>query len=177
MKNDQIISALDVTNWFYQKASNKIISERKIQHLLFLSQLHFALKYGKLLMPSLFICADSGFYNADIKSIMKFGLPLMGKSNFTSSISDFLNLIWQKYGSQTDDQLDKFIFSLEEWKHHYRPEKDTIVNPIDFVDSFANTIQNSKEKTSSNKTKVMMSQNGPVKVSSWQPRKLKSSNV
>ena len=58
-------------------------------------------------MPTLFVCADSGFYNAEIKSILKFGLPLMGKGNFSSSILEFLNLIWQKYGSQTDDQLDK----------------------------------------------------------------------
>ena len=128
-------------------------------------------------MPTLFICADSGFYNADIKSIMKFGLPLMGKSNFTSSISDFLNLIWQKYGSHTDDQLDKFIFSLEAWKHNYRPENETVVNPINFIDSFANNIKNTKEKNINSKSKIMMSQNGPVKVSSWQPRKLKSSQT
>ena len=175
--NEKIVSALDVTNWFYQKASNNVISERKIQHLLFLSQLHYALKYKKLLMPTLFVCADSGFYNAEIKSILKFGLPLMGKGNFSSSILEFLNLIWQKYGSQTDDQLDKFIFSLEPWKHYYRPENETIVNPIEFTDSFANTIHNSKEKSVSSKSKVMMSQNGPVKVSSWQPRKLNSSNT
>ncbi len=177
MEKGKIISALDITNWFYHQAPNNYLEERKIQHLLFLSQIHFALKYGKLLMPILFVCGDSGFYNAEIRSILKFGLPLMNNNNFDILISDFLNLIWQKYGSQTEKQLDNFIFSLECWKKHYCPKKEIIINPIDFADSFAKNIHNLKDNKIDSQTKVLMSQNGPVKVSSWQPRKLKSSNI
>ena len=47
-------SSLDIVNWFYRKAEDdkKIIDEKKVQHLLFLSQIHFALKNGCYLMPS-----------------------------------------------------------------------------------------------------------------------------
>lgn len=178
MNNQAITSSLDITNWLCQKADSQgiILGENKIQHLLFLAQIHFALKSGQFLMPSLFVCGRTGFYEPTIRTILSFGLPLMEKPRFSAEINDFLELIWHKYGLQEDSQLNRFVISLECWKHFYRPEEETIVNPMHFTDSFAGSIQGSLEKNESKKSKILISQNGPVKVSAWNPRKLGSSN-
>ncbi len=175
MKNSAIPSALDITNWFCKKAENhsQVLTEPKIQHLLFLAQIHYALKSGKILMPSLFICGRSGFYEPTIRTILSFGLPLMSPPRFDVEINDFLELIWQKYALQSEAELNRFILSLDCWKRFYRPEEETIVNPALFTDSFADSIQ--KTPSEPQKSKILISQNGPVKVSTWQPRKIKSS--
>lgn len=173
MNSHVIVSALDTTDWFYKKAETAGIrlSENKIQHLLFLAQIHFALKEGRHLMPSLFVCGRSGFYEPTIRTLLKFGLPLMNKTELTPAANRFLDLIWQKYALKEDKTLDAFIWSLECWKHFYRPEEETIVDPLDCVDSFAGALQkNPAEQTE--KSKILISQNGPVKVSAWHPRKL-----
>ncbi len=176
MKDTVVISALAITNWFCKKAEscNQQLAEPKIQHLLFLAQIHYALKSGKFLMPSLFICSRSGFYEAIIREILSFGLPLMKTPRFTSEINDFLELIWQKYASQSEAELNHFVLSLECWKHFYRPEEETIVNPVLFADSFADSIQKTPN-AKMEKSKILISQNGPVKVSAWKPRKLNPS--
>ena len=177
MSSRKIVSTLDVTNWFCKKAEKvtQTLTEAKIQHLLFLAQIHFGLKEGRLLMPSLFVCGASGFYEPTIRDVMKFSLPLMSKPNLSAKTEDFLELIWMKYASLSQNELDKFIFSLECWKHFYRPEEETIVDPLQLVDSFAESIHNKIQPKSLQKSKILISQNGPVKVSAWHPRKLDSS--
>ena len=56
MDNKTITSTLDIVNWFCRKAAavGTTLDENKIQHLLFLAQIHYALKSGHFLMPSLF---------------------------------------------------------------------------------------------------------------------------
>lgn len=173
MNSHTIVSALDITNWFYKKAetSNIKLNETKIQHLLFLAQIHFALKEGRHLIPSLFICGRSGFYEPTIRALLKFGLPLMDKPAFAAATDRFLDLIWQKYASKEDAALDAFIWSLECWKHFYRPEEETVVDPLNCVDSFAAALQKNPAGHTE-KSKILISQNGPVKVSAWHPRKL-----
>lgn len=175
MNNSSIVSSLDVTDWFYKKAetSNIRLSETKIQHLLFLAQIHFALKEGRYLMPTLFICARSGFYEPTIRTLLKFGLPLMQKPTFSNTVQNFLSLIWQKYASVDDTDLDSFIWSLECWKQSYSPEEETIVDPMRLADSFAENLQKNKPEKKE-EAKILLSQNGPVKVSTWHPRKLDS---
>ena len=173
-----IPSSLEIVDWFCKKANtlNKEFGEPQIQHLLFLSQLHFVLKFGQLLYPSLFVCGQSGFYNPTIRTIMKFGLPLMETTKFDSEIEKFLNLIWQKYSLFSETELTSFVLSLDCWKNSYKKDAETIINPMALVDSFAETLHHTKRKNfQSPKSKIMLSQNGPVKVSAWQPRKLSSS--
>ncbi|MBE6444209.1 MAG: hypothetical protein E7020_06055 [Alphaproteobacteria bacterium] len=166
-------SSLDIVNWFYRKAEDdkKIIDEKKVQHLLFLSQIHFALKNGCYLMPSLFVCEKTGFYEPTIRAILSFGLPLMPKNSVCAENSRFLELIWQKYSNKSENELSQFVMSLDCFKQSYRSEKDNVVDPINFVASFENSLQSQCNKQ--NKTKILISQNGPVKVSAWSPKKLK----
>ncbi len=177
MTDRKITSALDITNWLCQRAQTEgtVLPEAKIQHLLFLAQIHFALKSGHCLMPSLFVCGRSGFYEPNIRTIMQFGLPLMAKPSFDASTNDFLELIWQKYSHQDEPQLNRFIISLDCWKQSYRPERDVIVDVIRLADSFASSIKEKHSSDLSNpSSKIMLSQHGPVRVSAWHPRKLNS---
>lgn len=174
MSGQIITSSLEITNWLCRRAESEKdrLTEAKLQHLLFLAQIHYALKSGKFLMPSLFVCGRSGFYEPTIRQIMSFGLPLMKAPAFKEEIDAFLELIWKKYAKQTESELEHFILSLDCFKHFYRPEEETIVNPMYFTDSFAGSIQKTKTETSG--SQIRLSQNGPVKVSAWTPRKLHS---
>lgn len=177
MSNKMITSALDITNWFCKRADSEgfLLEEEKIQHLLFLSQIHFMLKSGHCLIPSFFVCGHSGFYEANIRTLMPFGLPLMVPPNFSADINEFLELIWQKYGHQDESELNRFIISLECWKQSYRPERDVIIDISRITDSFASSIKNkNNQDLSLPHSKVMLSQHGPVRVSTWHPRKLDS---
>ena len=166
-------STLNIAYWFYNKSKmlNKNFSEQKLQYLLFLSQMHYSVKYEKLLMPSLFVYSRSGIYDPSIRTIMDYGFPLMPQPQFDDEIKDFLNLIWQKYSSQSEAKLQEFIYSLKCFKHFYGEKNEIIINPLNLVDSFSSS-QTEKKSASSPKSKIMISQNGPVKVSTWAPRKL-----
>ena len=176
----EITSAIDITNWLCKRAETEglALQEDKIQHLLFLAQIHYALKSGHCLMPSLFVCGRSGFYEPNIRTIMEFGLPLMSSPRFDSATNDFMDLIWQKYGHEEESSLNNFVISLECWKHYYRPERDVIVDITRMTDSFAGSIKTNGNTAldASPKMQIMLSQNGPVRVSAWHPRKLSSKN-
>ena len=177
MNNHLIPYSLELAYWFCKKATSvgKQLGEQQIQHLLFLAQVHYILKSGHFLYPSLFVCGRSGFYNPTIRTLMEFGLPLMPETNFDAKIETFLELIWQKYALLSDTELTNFILTLDCWKKNYRSNEEFIVNPMHLIDSFADALHLSKEQKKT-KTKIMLSQHGPVKVSAWQPRKLSSSN-
>ena len=170
------ISALDLTNWFYQRAEtdSTIMTEEKVQQLLFLSQMHYVLKFKKNLIPSLFVCNISGFYEATIRSVLSFGLPLMSKPNFDTTIHNFLESIWQKYSSQSTKNLNNFIVSLECWKKYYNSRNDVFVDILSFIDSSLKSDKNFSSAQKSNTSRLLFSQNGPVKVSAWQPKKITS---
>lgn len=166
-------SNLNIAYWFYNKAkSSKInLSEQKLQYLLFLTQMHYSAKYTKLLMPSLFVYSQSGIYDPSIRTIMKYGFPLMSDPQFSADVSSFLNLIWQKYSSLNDVDLREFVYSLKCLKQYSDSNDEIIINPFNLADSFAASIKS--ENTTAKKTKIMISQNGPVKVSAWTPKKIK----
>lgn len=163
---------INVAYWFYDKANNnnKKISEQKIQYLLFLSQMHYALKHNTLLMPSLFVYSKSEVFDPTIKTIMHYGFPLMQSPEFDSQTTNFLELIWQKYAFQSEEKLKEFIYSLKYFKDLHNQFDDVIINPLNFADS---TSSLQKNETNTNKSKIMISQNGLVKVSAWNPRKIK----
>ncbi len=166
-------SNINIAYWFYSKASkvHMDISETKIQLLLFLSQMHYSLKYEKLLMPSLFVYSNSIVYDPSIRTIMDYGFPLMPMPEFDAETTDFLELIWQKYATLNEEKMQDFVYSLKCFKNISNKEDDIIINPLNFIDSFALSLKNGS--TSTSKSKIMISQNGPVKVSAWTPRKLK----
>ena len=166
-------SNINIAYWFYNKASklNMDISETKMQLLLFLSQMHYSMKYEKLLMPSLFVYSNSTIYDPSIRTIMDYGFPLMPIPEFDAETTDFLELIWQKYAPLNEEKMQNFVYSLNCFKNIPNKHDDIIVDPLNLIDSFASSLKNGT--ISAPKSKIMISQNGPVKVSAWTPRKLK----
>ena len=103
MPSPAIKSALEVVNWFFRQADvdDTCLENNKIQHLLFLSQVHYALSHNmQHLFPAVFTCNDNGFQEPNIAHILSFGLPLMNPPKINNELSNFLNLIWQKYSAQ-----------------------------------------------------------------------------
>ena len=166
-------SNINIAYWFYNKATKHHvdISETKIQLLLFLSQMHYSIKYEKLLMPSLFVYSNYDIYDPSIRTIMNYGFPLMPAPEFDAETTNFLELIWQKYATLSEEKIQSFVYSLKFFKNMSNNTDDIIINPLNFTDSFISSVKNST--ISSPKSKIMISQNGPVKVSAWTPRKLK----
>ena len=165
-------SALEIANWFYYNAqiNNLVLENEKIQHLLFLSQIYYAIdNNNQYLMPSLFLCDDSGFCEPNIKKILEFGFPLMQKSVFPSKVTIFLESIWKRYSSKSALELRGIIKNSQSYLDNYIPSNTIIVMLPEIVSKFTNKQTDSK--------KVLVSQNGPVVVSQWQPRKIKVNNI
>lgn len=169
--NNKIPSSLDISFWFCQKSERNgtILSNAKLQHLLFLSQMHYLAKHKTFLFPSLFVCDKNGFSDNTIRTIMAHGLPLMSPPSFDAQTASFLEEIWQKYGLQSENTLQKIIISTDSYKHFYKSGEETIANPACFTDSVS---PKQLLNTTKSQEKIMLSQNGPVKVSAWFPRKL-----
>lgn len=170
-------SSLEVANWFFKKAETDgwYLENEKLQHLLFLSQIHYALTNGNdYLIPAVFVCDDSGFTEPGLQAALAFGRPLMGKPSLPAEINTFLNLIWQKYAPMSIRELAAFIKASAVYTQNYRPGRRNIVSLPEMSSQFRGSLSNQAlTKASAAKSKkILISPNGPVVVSEWQPRKL-----
>lgn len=172
-------SALEAAEWFYQKAEagGWLLESEKLQHLLFLAQVHYAIaNNGAYLLPSLFICDDNGFSEPGLAATLKFGRPLQTKPVFSDGIETFLNLIWQKYASLSLRDLTAFVKNTSSYSNNYRPGEKNITCLEELTKSFRNNLSRRNTPSARTPRKISFSQNGPVVVSQWQPRKLNSSS-
>lgn len=174
-------SSLDVANWFFKKSESEgfYLENEKLQHLIFLAQVHYALTNGlKYLMPCLFICDKSGFVEPGLSKTLSFGRPLMENAVFSLEINNFLNLIWQKYATMSIRDLSEFIKCSETYIQNYQSGKKNIVELKNMTELFKSNLSNGaiNHTIKTNNKKILISQNGPVVVSKWQPRKINHSN-
>ena len=174
-------SSLEVANWFFRRADkdDSYLENDKLHLLLFLAQVHFALNNNmEYLIPSLFICDERGFSEPTLAKLLTYGLPLMEAPIFAEKINSFLELIWKKYSPMNTKELSEFIKNSDSYIDNYQTGKRNIVNLEDVAQKFKSSLNPrsfSKAGTSSNR-KILISQNGPVMVSAWQPRKLEPKN-
>lgn len=176
-----INSSLDAANWFFRRADRDdfVLENDKLQHLLFLAQVHYALNNNmNYLIPGLFICDERGFSEPNLNRILAHGLPLMPEPAFSGKINNFLELIWQKYFPQSNQKLSEFIKNSDSYVENYRPGQQNIVPLETMAQKFKSSLTplSFSRAGSSGKRKMLISQNGPVMVSAWQPRKLGSNN-
>lgn len=173
MPQKTIISTFDIAGWFSNKATqnNQKLSQTQLQNMLFLAQMHHTGKHGYILMPSMFVCYDRGFYDPNIESFFLHNFPLPETNVFEKETDLFLESVWQKYALLSEQELQNFVTSLPCWQNIYNHQADTVVNPFDIVSSFVSSISGVKAFSAS-KPKIRLSQNGPVQVSPWHPRKL-----
>ena len=159
-------SALDVAYWFMDKN----IETQKLQHLLFLTQAHYAISNDmQYFMPCIFICDETGFAEPSVAKIAHLGKPLGASGNIDSRAESFLAEIWDTYGKLSLKELDALIKNSPVYKKIYREGMKSIVQIKSVVENF---------KPNSNifgmeKKKVTFSQNGPVVIMPWKPRNLK----
>lgn len=174
-------SAIEVAYWFINKAEqeNSRLEDEKLQHLLFLSQIHFALKNNmELLMPSLFVCGEDGFFEPNLNVMFSQGRPYMPPKSLPEKIEDFLGKVWKRYASLSAKELNLMIKSNPAYQTCYIRGTQNIAPLKTVVESFVkdpDTATYSSTRTTANK-KVSYSQNGPVVVSQWKPRKISSKN-
>ncbi len=98
----------------------------------------------------------------------------MPRVRFNSKINDFLEEIWKRYADYTTNDMAKFVKSINIYKENYKKDIKTI---LDFKSIVESLNKNSKISTNSDeKRKILQSQNGPVVVSQWHPRKVSELN-
>lgn len=172
MTNAVTDTAIDIAYWFYDKALDEkvTLTENKMQHLVFLSQLLYAGAYNKtMLMPSLFICADEGIYEPSLKKILSLGRPYLPQPGFPPKLTAFLEEIWKRYALLPEAETEHFIKNLSIYKENHQKDAKKIIDFKTIVESLNKNSRIETEK--SEKRKIMQSQNGPVIVSKWQPKK------
>ncbi len=177
-----INSSLEAANWFFRRADreDRYLENDKLQHLLFLAQVHFALNNNmEYLIPGLFVCDDRGFSEPNLARILTCGMPLMETPAFSDNINSFLELIWKKYFPMSITELSEFIKNSDSYADNYRAGKKNIVPLEEMAQKFKTSLnpRSFSQAGSSGKRKILISQNGPVMVSQWQPRKIGSTNT
>ena len=179
MSMPAINSALDAANWFFRRADrdDAFLENDKLHHLLFLAQVRFALNNNmEYLIPNLFVCDERGFSEPTLIQILQHGLPLMEAPKFSDKINSFLELIWQKYSPMSSTELTEFIKNSNSFADNYLTGKRNIVPLEEMAQKFKNSLSQRSFARAGTTTqrKILISQNGPVMVSAWQPRKLDS---
>lgn len=165
-------SALDIAYWFIQKAErdHMFLDNEKLFHLIFLAHVTYA-KTNKttVLSPCLFICDENGFTEPNLKRMFSMGRPFMPLVKLENNISSFLETIWNKYISLTTGDFIDLIKNSAAYKEYYKVGEKNLVSVNEILDKFTTN----KDNNPMNFTKkIRLSQNGPVVVSKWNPRKL-----
>ena len=165
-----IPSAFDAAYWFLQYAEKNFLSfeDEKLHHLLFLAQIDFIQKHkNEILFPSMFIATKKGFLEPNILKIFANGHPFMPHIKVDKNIAVFLEQIADKYAKASLLDLRSSIIQSKAFLSCFDAEN---VMAFDITE-IASLFTPKKEKSIPNR--IRMSQNGPVTISKWQPRKLK----
>lgn len=173
-------SAVDVAYWLFDKASDtrSDLDDYKMQQMLFLAQLLFAKTYNQeMLFPSLFICDENGFFEPNIQKILAQGRPFMPRARFNTKVSEFLDEIWGKYAVMSSREIKSFILNSSVYAELVTPGKKRLVDFRDLANLVHRLGSIAAEQKDVEKRKVLLSQNGPVMVSKWSPRKVSKGDM
>ena len=129
---------------------------------------------GELLMPSYFVVDRDGFREPNIEKLLKSGRDALGAIRLSDQVKAFLEKVWSVYGPMSLKQLRIMIKKQTNFPLDYPLETKNIVEINSLVENLKT--QSKMEQTTkpkeTNEKKVLISQNGPVVVSKWQPRKV-----
>jgi len=90
----------------------------------------------------------------------------MNEPSFPRKINEFLELIWQKYATKNTFELISLIKDSQVYQKHHVKDEITLLTLDEMTQYFGMPVES---KTTQ---KIRISQNGPVVVSKWQPRKI-----
>ena len=165
----------DIGNWFLQKANDEgwFLEYEKLNHLLFLSQIYYAKSnQNNILFPAVFVCDKKGFCDPNFNYIIDYFRANKKTIILPSEISKFLDSIWNKYAEYSIKELNTLIKNTSSYIDNYIPGTTNIVDINEIVGKFYNPTQTIQTTNKHKDKKLLISQNGPVIVSKWQPRKL-----
>lgn len=179
MTTSAVNSAIEVASWFLDRAQKEewCLESEKLQHLLFLSQFHYALDNNlSLLMPSYFMAVHNGFKEPNIEQVMVLTKGYLPTIRIPSEISSFLEKIWKVYGAMSIKQLSQIIRKHTNCLNDYNSNTKNIVEIKSLIENYKShdNMEKAKDVRKNNEKKILISQNGPVVVSKWQPRKLEN---
>ncbi len=178
-------SATDIAVWFMKHAENNgwLLEPEKLQHLLFLSQVHFCLlNNNAILMPAAFVCDKNGFTEPNIARISSVCHWQALTPEIDKETRNFLEIIWKKYSPMSIRALSELIKSSPAYASAYQAGQASLINIQQIATLFKSGLgkrptaplpekKGHQEKKAPSR-KILISQNGPVVVSQWQPRKL-----
>ena len=107
-----VTSSFDIAIWFLERAraADSYLQPRKLHYLLFLAQSHYAAaNKAALLMPSVFVMADTGPLEPNIFRALEHGRPKLTEKTLSSDAATFLDAVWLRYGSKDVEWLDEMI--------------------------------------------------------------------
>lgn len=173
-------SSFEVISWFLNKAKRDdiFLDYRKLQHLLFLSQLHYQVSFpNSLLMPCVFAYGRNGYEEPSFAGIYSSGILPQVSIRLSHTAIQFLEKIWHIYSAMNASQLESLIqqrigFPQRQGQEKIIPNFKTLVEKFKSSSKIINNTANNQSKEGNGSKKVMLSQNGPVMVSAWKPRKL-----
>lgn len=172
-------SAIDAAYWFIDKSieDKYFVDDKKLQQLLFLAQLWYAQAYNhNMLIPSVFICDENGFYEPNLQKILKQGRPFLPQAKIIPAVDDFLNEIWNKYAKCSELELQNIIKNTVIYRNTYKNNDKSLLDFKSIVEYLnRNSTIVGSDGGKENK-KILLSQNGPVIVSKWHPRKVSANN-
>lgn len=170
-------SSLEIAAWFLARAKRDewFLETEKLQHLLFLAQVHYAAeKNSEMLMPSLFLINRNGFVEPCIAKICACGFQFDEPNGISFEVAGFLEKIWKLYGAMSLRQLSEIIKHQTHYPDLLTAGDKIVADLKSLVEKFkiSGNIHNKSEITPLSHKKILISQNGPVVVSQWKPRKL-----
>lgn len=167
-------SAIDVAYWFFERSEKdrQYLENERLYHLIFAAQLNYAQKFkGQVLVPSLFVCDELGFTEPNLFKMFSLGRPFMPVVKFSDPIEAFLESIWQKYGKLNLFEFTQLIKNSTAYKECFTEGEKHLINVNDILGKFKAAPVSKKENL---RKKMLISQNGPVMVSQWNPRKIET---
>lgn len=175
MAYPKVESAIDIAYCFFDKAENDnlYLDAEKVQLLLFWAQLTFAKVYNQqMLCPALFVCDENGVYEPNLNKILALGRPFLPLSKFPPMVNDFLSDFWKKFAHKTYAELLKLVKSSPVYRDFTKSGAKTLIDFNSMIESLNKYCRISDYDEGENSTKILLSQNGPVVVSKWKPRKV-----
>lgn len=169
-------SSLDVAYWFLNRAEKDgiYLETDKLQHLLFVAQNKYASSHHHaMLMPCVFLCDEQGFFEPTLKRIFAQGIPFMPPIHLEDSLTAFLEQVWKELSPLSLAQCKRLVTKLPVYSSCYQKGQNSVVLWDALIKNLSSNEPVVKNETQNSfRKKVLVSQNGPVIVSQWTPRKI-----
>ena len=112
MQKSAADSSFEVISWFLSRAKRDdiFLDYRKLQHLLFLSQLHYQASFPDMvLMPCVFAYGRNGYEEPAFAGIYSAGILPQVSIRLSHDTIQFLDKVWQIYSAMNATQLEQLI--------------------------------------------------------------------